>query len=382
MRGEKLYFENNQGEKLAAWLNLPLDKKPRAYALFAHCFTCSKNLKSVAHISHALTAEGIAVLRFDFTGLGESDGDFSDTNFSSNINDLLSAVHFMRESYSAPSILVGHSLGGAAVLMAAGHIPECQAVVTIAAPFEPSHVSGMFADSHTAIQRDGEAEVMLAGRKFRIKKQFLDDLNAIDMHKAIHNLDRALLVFHSPVDDTVGVDNAARIFETAMHPKSFISLDRADHLLTREEDARYVGTVIAAWAIKYLTFTGQNGTEWQQQGRISTHTEGTGFYTEISASGHVLHADEPESAGGKNLGSSPYELLAAALGACTGMTLRMYADRKKCVNQRGKMTPLRVKTASNFDPPVVSPAIQLAGGKQRSGNSGNDSQSKTGFFCS
>ncbi len=293
MRKEKLYFENNQGEKLAAWLDWPLDKKPRAYALFAHCFTCSKNLKSVAHISHALTGQGIAVLRFDFTGLGESEGDFSDTNFSSNISDLISAINFMRESYSAPAILIGHSLGGAAVLMAASQIPECQAVATIAAPFEPAHVSRMLADSHEMIQRNGEAEVMLAGRKFRIKKQLLEDFAAVDMHTVIHELGRALLVFHSPVDDTVGVDNAARIFEAAMHPKSFISLDRANHLLTRGEDARYVGAVIAAWALKYLTPSGQNATGWQQQGRVSTHTEDTGFYTEISANGHVYMQTNP-----------------------------------------------------------------------------------------
>jgi len=305
MRGEKLYFENKQGEKLAAWLDWPLNEKPRAYALFAHCFTCSKNLKSVAHISHALTAEGIAVLRFDFTGLGESEGDFSDTNFSSNIDDLLSASDFMRKHYSAPSILIGHSLGGTAVLMAASHIPECQAVATIAAPFEPLHVSRMFTDSYEIIERDGEAEVMLAGRKFHIKKQFLDDLKTIDMHEVIHRLGCSLIVFHSPVDDTVGVDNAARIFEAAMHPKSFISLDRANHLLTKEKDARYVGTVIAAWAAKYLTFPEQNATEWQQQGRVSVHTEDTGFYTEISANGHALHADEPESVGGSNSGAKP-----------------------------------------------------------------------------
>jgi len=251
MQAQKFYFENTQGQRLSALLDMPEQARPRAFALFAHCFTCSKNLKSVTHISRALTAKGIAVLRFDFTGLGDSEGDFSDTNFSSNISDLISASNFMREQFKAPSILIGHSLGGAAALMAAAHIPECKAVCTIAAPFDPAHVGGMFADSRTEIEEHGEAQVKLAGRVFRIKKQLLDDLQASTAEQHIHDLKRALLVFHSPLDETVGVDNAAKIFAAAQHPKSFISLDHANHMISDTADADYIGTVLAAWAEKY-----------------------------------------------------------------------------------------------------------------------------------
>jgi len=251
MNPHKLHFKNAQGQRLSALLDVPEHSNPRAFALFAHCFTCSKNLKAVAHISRALTDKKIAVLRFDFTGLGDSEGDFSDTNLSSNINDLISVANFMREQYKAPSILIGHSLGGAAALMAATHIPECKAVCTIAAPFDPAHVGEMFVSSHAEIEAQGEAQVKLAGRNFRIKKQLLDDLQASSAEQHIHDLKRALLVFHSPLDETVGIDNAAHIFAAAKHPKSFVSLDHADHLLSDSKDAAYIGTVLAAWAEKY-----------------------------------------------------------------------------------------------------------------------------------
>ncbi|MFQ5356394.1 MAG: alpha/beta hydrolase family protein [Mariprofundaceae bacterium] len=252
MRTKKLHFKNTQGHRLVASLDLPPVAEPLAYALFAHCFTCSRNLNAVARISRSLTSHSIAVLRFDFTGLGESDGDFSETNFSSNVQDLIDAARFLEREYLAPRILIGHSLGGSAVLVAANHIPSCKAVATIGAPSDPAHVARTFARDHEKIERDGVAEVSLAGRSFTIKKQFLDDLQETRMAEAVKNLGRALLIFHSPVDETVAVRHAANIYAAARHPKSFISLDRADHLLSNEDDSRYVGTVIAAWAEKYL----------------------------------------------------------------------------------------------------------------------------------
>jgi len=252
MSSKRLTFPGSTGAMLAARLDLPVDGAPRAYALFAHCFTCSKNLNAVAHISRALAAEGIAVLRFDFTGLGESQGDFADTSFSSNVDDLVVAAEFLGESYAAPEILIGHSLGGAAVLQAAPKIEGVTAVATIGAPADPSHVKHLLSSSAEEIERRGEAEVVLAGRTFRIRKQFLDDLDRPDRDAAIRGLGAALLVFHSPTDELVGIDNAERIYSAARHPKSFVSLDRADHLLTAEADSRYVGVVLAAWASRYL----------------------------------------------------------------------------------------------------------------------------------
>ncbi len=254
MSANKLRFANANGEMLAALLELPAnspEQAPRACALFAHCFTCSKNLKAVTRICRALTAQGIAVLRFDFTGLGDSEGDFSDSNFSSNISDLISAADFMRDTLQAPAILIGHSLGGAAVLKAAAQIPECRAVCTIAAPFDARHIHAMFSEQRDIIEANGEAEVQLGGRSFRIKKQFLDDLQTHSTEQHIRDLKRALLIFHSPLDETVSIEHAAHIFTAAKHPKSFISLDRADHLLSNDADAAYVGTVLAAWADKY-----------------------------------------------------------------------------------------------------------------------------------
>lgn len=252
MKSKKLEFPGSTGESLSARLDLPEKGNPQAFVLFAHCFTCSKNLKAVGNIARALTEEGFAVFRFDFTGLGESEGDFANTNFSSNIEDLVAAAEYMDKEYSAPDILVGHSLGGAAVLQAAHHVESCKAVATIGAPSNPEHVKQNFAPKLDEIEEKGEAEVTLAGRPFKIKKQFLDDLEKPNMDKRIRNLKRALLIFHSPVDNTVGIDNAGDIFMQAKHPKSFISLDHADHLLSKEEDSEYVGTMLATWASKYL----------------------------------------------------------------------------------------------------------------------------------
>lgn len=252
MAAKNIRFKNAAGQRLSASIDLPDDRPPVAYALFAHCFTCSKNLKPVRHISRALNRSGIGVLRFDFTGLGESEGRFPDTNFTSNVADLLSAAAFLEAQYTSPAMLIGHSLGGAAALQAAAALPACRAVVTIAAPADPTHVRHLLKDHQDVIAAKGEAAVVLAGRTFHIKKQFLDDLEATRMADVIRDLNRALLILHSPVDDIVEIENAARIFKLARHPKSFISLDRADHLLLAPADAAYVGRVIAAWAGRYL----------------------------------------------------------------------------------------------------------------------------------
>ena len=252
MPSKKLYFEGNANHRLSALLDMPAESDPVAFALFAHCFTCTKNLKSATHISRALTREGIAVLRFDFTGLGESEGVFADTNFSSNINDLIAAAAFLERRYAAPKILIGHSLGGAAVLQAASEIPGSQAVATIGAPADPGHVMHLLQDRKEVIETKGEADVVLEGRQFKIKKQFLDDLEGVHMAEVIAKLKKPIMIFHSPLDHTVGIDNAAKIFQLARHPKSFISLDKADHLLMNEADAQYVGTMVAVWARKYI----------------------------------------------------------------------------------------------------------------------------------
>jgi putative redox protein len=329
MQLQKLEFTGGAGEKLAALLDLPIDGKPLGYALFAHCFTCSKDVKAVYHISRALTRERIAVLRFDFTGLGESAGDFADTSFLSNVEDLVAAARFLEARFEAPALLIGHSLGGAAVIQAAAAIPSARAVVSIAAPADPRHVARTLGPAADTISAAGQADVTISGRSFTLRRKFIEDLQKIDPETTIRNLDRALLVMHSPVDDVVGIENAARIFQSARHPKSFVSLDQADHLLSNRTDSLYAGTVIAAWAKRYLSPPAAERTQTApRDNRIAARTGPGGFLTEIQVNRHSLVADEPLSVGGSDQGPSPFDLLVAALGACTSMTLRMYADRK------------------------------------------------------
>jgi uncharacterized OsmC-like protein/alpha-beta hydrolase superfamily lysophospholipase len=333
----RVKFPGSLGGELSARLDLPAGP-PRAFALLAHCFTCSADLSALRRLASGLTERGIAVVRFDFTGLGSSDGEFENTDFTSNVGDLVAAADWMREHHAAPQLLVGHSLGGAAVVVAADRIPEVRAVVTIGAPSDTEHLMGWFAESLDEIERAGSAEVDLVGRRFTISAGFVNDLRRHAVTENAERLDAALLVMHSPVDQSVSVDHAARLYTAARHPKSFVGLDGADHLLTDAADAEFAATMIASWADRYLVDESgaskapEPGTRASQV-LVAETTQGA-FLNHVVVGRHRFLADEPTSIGGFDAGPSPYDLMSAALGACTSMTLRMYADRKELPLER------------------------------------------------
>lgn len=320
-------FQNTEGHELSAKLDLPAAYEPQGFALFAHCFTCSKDLKAMRSISRALNQSGYAVLRFDFTGLGDSGGEFAETGFTANVSDLIAAADFLKEEFSAPSLLVGHSLGGAAVLHAAAQIDSVRAVATIGAPAEASHVLHLIKAEEKELENNGQAEVTIGGRPFNISKSFIDDLKSQKGTDVVASLRKPLVIYHSPQDDIVSIDEAAKIYHAAMHPKSFISLNGADHLLSKSADGEYVGSTLAAWAERYVEPRRSPELESHLQSAARTDNR-EGFLTEVVAGGHPLLADEPAKAGGSDLGPTPYDLLTAALATCSAMTMKMYAQRK------------------------------------------------------
>jgi uncharacterized OsmC-like protein/esterase/lipase len=328
MKKEKANFKTLDGVRLSGNLHLPADQKAHTYAIFAHCFTCNKNFKAVKNIALGLTQYGFGVLSFDFTGLGASEGSFEDTNFTSNLKDITAAAQFLTEKYRAPKLLVGHSLGGAAVLMAASTLDSVKAVATIGAPSAPEHVLNLIKDKIDVVEENGSAEVNIGGRPFNIKAQFIEDLRSEKGLQSLEKLRKALMVLHSPQDKIVHITNAREIYARAHHPKSFISLDGADHLLENSKDSIYAGQMVAVWASRYLDIEEKETIKTNAQTVAVIGSKEEQLTTEIVSEGHHLIADEPEDIGGNNYGPSPYGLLTSALAACTAITLRMYANHK------------------------------------------------------
>lgn len=369
MTGEtrKTEFKTSSGEKLAAALELP-GGAPRAFALFAHCFSCSKDIKAAREIARALRAKGFAVLRFDFTGLGASEGDFANTNFSSNVEDLVSAADFMRDEFEAPSLLIGHSLGGAAAIVAAEKIPEVKGVAVIGAPAEADHIALQIGEAREEVEQKGVATVSLAGRPFAIKKQFLDDLSSQNVLAHVARLNKPLLVMHAPLDQTVGVENAARIFIAAKHPKSFISLDTADHLLSNAGDARYAADVLAAWGARYMEpQAGETAPSplpsipEMKGGTLARTIDAEAFAVALSIDGHAMVSDASKADGGRDLGPNPTRIAEAALAACGAMTVKMYARRKGWDAGTIEISVKRAPSEDSHVPHLLEKELSISG---------------------
>jgi putative redox protein len=358
---KKFDFKNSSGETLSGRLELPAGK-PKAFALFAHCFTCSKNFVAASKISKHLSLLGIATLRFDFTGLGNSEGDFSNTNFSSNIDDLKSAYSAIQKEYTAPALLIGHSLGGAAVLKLQEELDDVKAVVTVGAPSDVSHVAHLFETNIEEINKEGKARVNLAGREFEIQKHFIDDINEHDLLASLSESKKSFLILHSPTDATVSVDHAAKIYGALKHPKSYISLDKMDHLVTKAGDAQYIAELISSWVTRYLDIDEVEAST-VKEGVFVESRSGFKFTNDITSAKHQLVADEPKSFKGNDLGMAPYELLLSSLGACTSMTMRMYADRKgfDLQNVKVSLAHEKVDTGGDIKQDVIHKHIELIG---------------------
>ena len=347
MKRSKLTIPNDKGYQLNAFLELPANQKPEFYAIFAHCFTCTSSLSAVKNISRALTNYGFGVVRFDFTGLGKSEGEFHESHFSANVTDLIAVSNYMKEHFQAPSLLVGHSLGGAAVITAASKLTSVKAVATIGAPADVEHVTHLFSHGIHEVQEKGEVAINIGGRPFKINRDFVDNFTKTDLPEIVRNLRKPILIMHSTIDKIVGIKNAEKIYVNAHHPKSFVTLDNADHLLTNPEDSKYAGNVIGTWVQRYFpkkTIEKLDTDQDQAVGHLNLVEDN--FTTKIQASNHNLIADEPENVGGDDFGPSPFDLLNAALIACTTMTLKMYANRKQWDLQEVYVYVTRVKKSS------------------------------------